>query len=88
MQELAERIAEDEISEETSAANRQLVDDLIGLGWQRTEGGEIGHPDKRELNVWLNPYSDELLFSPGLVDFMKEHNQPWVGVLTQFFTRR
>ena len=79
---------DEELSEGVRAANRNLVEDLIRLGWRRNDDGMVAHPTIADFNVWLNPYSDEILISPELVKFLKEINQPWVTALLQFLSRR
>jgi hypothetical protein len=57
--------------EETAKANEQFVQQLLRSGW-RQEEHMIIHPDDNDVNVFLNPYSKELLLSPKLISLLKE----------------
>ena len=48
----------------------EFVKELLGLGWH-TEDGMYVHPSDREINLWCNPFTGELLFSPKLVEHLR-----------------
>ncbi len=63
----------DEASEERRRETELAIRDLLDAGWQwsESEKGLLMHPSDKELTVWHDPYSHELLHSPKLVESLK-----------------
>lgn len=62
------------------ALNAEILDfQRRGWTWNQAENLLI-HPDDPDANIWIHPYSGEKLYSPRLVELLREQKDREEGV--------
>lgn len=65
-----EEIAEEE---RKAVAVREMIREHVEAGWTWDSGTNmLTHPADREINMWIHPYSHEVLYSPELVAVLRQ----------------
>ena len=65
---------EERVEEERKAAEVQkMIRDHVEAGWTwDSSKNMLTHPDDGDINMWIHLYSHEVLYSPKLVELLKQ----------------
>ncbi|MGO9917334.1 MAG: hypothetical protein ACLQIB_21870 [Isosphaeraceae bacterium] len=70
-----DELTPEEIAEEErkAAEVRAMIQEHVEAGWTWDSGTNmLTHPADREINMWIHPYSHDVLYSPKLVEALKQ----------------
>jgi hypothetical protein len=52
---------------------QQMIRDHVDAGWNwDSSKNMLTHADDSEVNMWIHPYTHEVLYSPKLVELLKQ----------------
>lgn len=57
--------------EEKFVDRTQLKKEILDRGWRESEANTYASPMDVDINLWINPYTGEILMSPKLVEHLK-----------------